>query len=42
VIKLKGEEGPETLAELRRLLGIVPPEASIDVDKEEVKYEIVG
>jgi len=41
VIKLKGAEGPETLAELRSFLGIVPPEKAIDVDEEEVKYEIL-
>ncbi len=41
VIKLKGGEGPETLAELRAFLGIVPPGKTVDVDKEEVKYEII-
>ena len=40
VVKLKGDEGPETLAELRCFLGIKPPEAEVDVDKEEVKYEV--
>ncbi len=40
VIKMKGDEGPETLAELRQFLGITPPE-KINVEKEEVKYEIL-
>jgi adenylate cyclase len=42
VVKMRGAEGPETLAELRSFLGIVPPEKAVDVDKEEVKYEVVG
>jgi adenylate cyclase len=42
VVKLKGEPGPETLAELRARLGIEAPKACIEVDKEEVKYEIIG
>lgn len=42
VVKLEGGEGPETLAELREFLGIAPPEGLVDVDKEEVKYEVVG
>ncbi|HUX41778.1 MAG TPA: adenylate/guanylate cyclase domain-containing protein [Rectinemataceae bacterium] len=41
VVKLKGGEGPETLAELRSFLGIAPPGNRVDVDKEEVKYEII-
>ncbi len=41
VIKLKGEDGPDTLDELRALLGIEAP-AAVDVDKEEQKYAIVG
>ena len=41
VVKFKGEEGPETLNELRAFLGIEQPGKSIDVDKEEVKYEII-
>ena len=40
VVKMKGDEGPETLAELRKFLGITPPE-KINVEKEEVKYEIL-
>jgi adenylate cyclase len=42
VIKFKGEPGPENLAELREYLGIKPPEKQVDVNKEEVKYEILG
>jgi len=42
VIKLKGAEGPGTLSALRKFLGIKPPEAAVDVDKEEVKYEVIG
>lgn len=42
VIKLKESEGPETLAELRDFLGVKPPESLDNVEKEEVKYEIVG
>ena len=41
VVKLKGEDGPDTLSELRGFLGIQPPEGAVDVDKEEVKYEIL-
>jgi adenylate cyclase len=41
VVKLRGEEGPETLDELRSFLGIAPPAGCVDVDKEEVKYEIL-
>jgi len=41
VVKLKGAEGPDSLAALRELLGIKPPEAAVDVDREEVKYEIL-
>ncbi len=41
VVKLKGEEGPDTLAELRCFLGIKAPEARLDLEKEEVKYEIL-
>lgn len=42
VIKIKNAEGPDTLAALRKKLGIKAPEAAVNVDKEEVKYEIVG
>ena len=41
VVNLKGKEGPQTLQEVRDLLGIVPPLKKVDVDKEEVKYEIL-
>jgi len=41
VVKLKGGEGPETLSALRSFLGIAPPGKTVDVDKEEVKYEII-
>jgi adenylate cyclase len=42
VIKLRGAPGPESLDSLRAFLGIEAPRADIEVDKEEVKYEIVG
>ena len=49
VIRLKGEglgpesEEPETLAELRKLLGITPPDLSaVDTGAEEKKYKIGG
>jgi adenylate cyclase len=42
VIKLRGTEGPDTLAALRAQLGIKAPAAAVDVDEEEVKYEIVA
>jgi adenylate cyclase len=41
VVKIKGAEGPDTLAALRDFLKIKSPEAAVDVDKEEVKYEII-
>ncbi len=41
VVNLTGMEGPKTLADVRNLVGIKPPEAAPDVDKEEVKYEIL-
>ncbi len=41
VVNIRGQEGPKTLAEVRKILGIVPPSGDIDVDKEEVKYEIL-
>jgi adenylate cyclase len=41
VVKLVGAEGPETLDDLRSFLGIERPGTRIDVDKEEVKYEII-
>jgi len=42
VVKMKGDEGPGSLSELREKLGIADPGKKIEVDKEEVKYEIVG
>lgn len=42
IIKLRGTDGPETLAELRSALGIETPREAANADKEEVKYEIVG
>lgn len=42
VIKMKGGAGPETLADLRAELGIKAPEGKVDVDKEEVKYEVIS
>jgi adenylate cyclase len=41
VVNMVGAEGPRSLAEVRSLLGIEAPEAAVDVDKEEVKYEIL-
>ncbi|MDR1893905.1 MAG: HAMP domain-containing protein [Spirochaetales bacterium] len=41
VVKLEAEEGPETLAELRELLGIPAPDLSrVDTGSEEKKYKI--
>jgi adenylate cyclase len=42
VVKMKNESGPADLDELRALLGLEVPGGAVDVDKEEVKYEIVG
>jgi adenylate cyclase len=42
LVNRKGAAGPKTLAEVRKLLGIPKPEKSVDLDKEEKKYEIVG
>ena len=41
VVNMVGEKGPASLAEVRSLLGIDAPEGIVDVDKEEVKYEII-
>jgi adenylate cyclase len=41
VVKLKGAEGPDTLDELRAFLEIKAPEKAVNVDEEEVKYEIL-
>ena len=43
VVNLKGQDGPQTLAEVRKLLGITPPDMSrVDTDSEEKKYKIGG
>ncbi|MDR2072512.1 MAG: HAMP domain-containing protein, partial [Spirochaetaceae bacterium] len=43
VVKMVGTRGPETLAELRKLLGIKPPDLNaVDVNSEEKKYKIGG
>ncbi|MBN1647227.1 MAG: adenylate/guanylate cyclase domain-containing protein, partial [Spirochaetales bacterium] len=42
VINYRGLKGPQTLTELRKVLGIAAPTAGkVDTDKEEVKYEIL-
>jgi len=40
VVNYKNAEGPQTLAEVRELLGIVPPKGAVSTE-EEVKYEIL-
>ncbi|MGP1587617.1 MAG: adenylate/guanylate cyclase domain-containing protein [Treponemataceae bacterium] len=42
VVNFKGEDGPQTLKEVRAMLGIQTPVAIADPDKEEVKYEILS
>lgn len=42
VVNFKGAKGPQTLQEVRTLLGIQTPVAVADPDKEEVKYEILS
>jgi adenylate cyclase len=43
VVNLKGGEGPQTLADARKLLGIQPPDLSaVDTGAEEKKYKIGG
>lgn len=42
VINFKGEEGPQTLKDVRTLLHIPEPQTIADPDKEEVKYEILS
>jgi adenylate cyclase len=43
VINIRGIDGPNTLAELRSLLGIPVPDISkVDTDEEEKKYKIQG
>lgn len=41
LINLKGVRGPQTLPELRRILGLRAPAGPVDLEKEEVKYEIL-
>jgi adenylate cyclase len=41
VVNIKGVKGPQTLAEVRRLLGLTAPDLSrVDLDTEEKKYQI--
>jgi len=41
VVNEKGEEGPQTLADVRTLLGIMPPDIfDVDINTEEKKFEI--
>ncbi len=42
LINFKDTPGPTTLTQVRKLLGIPAPRGKVDIDKEEVKYEIVG
>jgi adenylate cyclase len=43
VVGLKNGDGPRTLADLRKLLGITPPDLSaVDTGAEEKKYKIGG
>jgi adenylate cyclase len=43
VLDLKGGKGPQTLAELRKIWGITPPDLStVDTGAEERKYKIEG
>ena len=41
VVNERGAAGPQTLAELRLLLGIAAPVGEVDPDKEEKKYEVL-
>jgi adenylate cyclase len=41
VVNDRDGKGPQTLEAVRELLGIEKPQHDVDVDKEEVKYEIV-
>jgi adenylate cyclase len=41
VVNHKNAPGPQTLAEVRTLLNITPPEGAVDTEKEEKKYEIL-
>lgn len=42
VLKFRGEAGPSSLAELREYVGIKTPDKKVNLEKEEVKYEILG
>ena len=42
LINYKDAPGPKTLADVRKVVGIPKPQANVNVDKEEKKYEIVG
>lgn len=41
LINLKGHSGPQTLSDVRSLLGIVPPQKQVNPEEEEIKYEIL-
>lgn len=42
LVNFKDAPGPTTLHHVREALGIPAPDGHVDVDREEVKYEIVG
>jgi adenylate cyclase len=42
VLKFRGEAGPSSLAALREYVGIKTPDKKVNLEKEEVKYEILG
>jgi adenylate cyclase len=42
LVNFRDRAGPQTLSEVRSILGIPKPEGCADVDEEEKKYEIVG
>lgn len=42
LINFKGADGPQTLKEVRTMMGLKEPNAPVDPDKEEVKYEILS
>lgn len=41
VVNMHGVKGPQSIADLRRLLGLRAPQAGLDLSKEEAKYEIL-
>ncbi len=41
VVNIIGEDGPQTLAEVRKLVGIEAPTKKVEIKDEEVKYEIL-